>query len=171
MTEKHDPLMEKLLRFSRLSPDQRATVLRAAALFLLTEGGLRVMGFRRWKALAEHLFLPVRPHQVLGPNAQFETAGRIVRAVRSVELHGPVTPNCLERSMVLWILLRRAGIEGELHVGARKNGSRLEAHAWVELRGKVLNDSTDVHKHYTRFDAPIASVEAGSRAAGEEALH
>src|SRR5258706_10193270 len=67
--------------------------------------------------------------------------------------------------MVLWWLLRRAGIAGELHIGGRKSGPRFEAHAWVELEGKVLNDSADVHIHYARFDAPIAASEANSGAA------
>ena len=67
--------------------------------------------------------------------------------------------------MVLWWLLRRAGIAGELHIGGRKSGPRFEAHAWVELEGKVLNDSADVHIHYARFDAPIAASEASSGAA------
>lgn len=171
MTLGHDPLTEKWRRFSRLSPDQRATVVRAAVLFLLTEAGLRAMGFRRWKKLVEHLLAPERPPQALELDAQFEIARNIVRAVRSAELHGPVTPNCLERSMVLWFLLRRVGIEAELHIGARKNGTHLEAHAWAELGGQVLNDNSDVHKHYARFDAPIAAAEGDSRAAGEAATH
>ena len=159
----HDPLTEKVRRFLRLPPAQRATVLRAASLFLLTRVGLRAMGFRRWKELIGRLLVPGRPAQDVEPAAQFEIATQILRAVKSVELHGPLTPNCLERSMVFWFLLRRAGVDGQLHIGARKNGSRLEAHAWVELAGQVLNDTTDVHQHYARFDAPIAAAEADSR--------
>ena len=90
---------------------------------------------------------------------------RIVRDVRSAELHGPASPNCLVRSMTLWCLLRRAGIEGELHIGARKEGERFQAHAWVELGGQVLNDGAEVHQHYSRFDAPIAAAAAKPRAA------
>jgi hypothetical protein len=87
----------------------------------------------------------------------------ITNAASSAEHHGLGTPNCLERSLTLWWLLRREGIEGELHFGARKSESRFEAHAWVELRGIVLNDSPTVHKHYARFDAPIATESEGSR--------
>ena len=58
--------------------------------------------------------------------------------------------------MTLWWLLRSAGIDGELHIGARKKDAKFEAHAWVELKGTVLNDSPDIHEHYTRFDAPVA---------------
>jgi hypothetical protein len=156
-------------RFRKLPPSQRSLVLRAMALLPLTEAGLRLMGFRRWKKLVERLSRPVPQRRILEGADQQAMAERISRAVRSAERHGPRAPNCLERSLTLWWLLRRHGIEGELHVGARKSESRFEAHAWVELRGLVLNDSPNVHKHYARFDAPIASAEAGSHAAGEAA--
>jgi hypothetical protein len=58
----------------------------------------------------------------------------------------------------LWWMLRRQGIHGELHIGARKQGGRFEAHAWVELDGRILNDDVGVHQHYARFDAPIAAT-------------
>ena len=72
--------------------------------------------------------------------------------------------------MTLWWLLRRDGVAGELHIGARKQGERLEAHAWVELAGIVLNDTAEVHHHYSRFDAPIAG-EANARDAGKAGSH
>ena len=123
----------------------------------LSGAGLRVMGFRRWKQLIVR-FLSTAPRtRIRETQAQLETAQRITRAVQSAEWHGLGKPNCLERSLTLWWLLRRDGIDGELHIGARKNGSQFEAHAWVELAGEVLNDGADVHKHYARFDAPIAA--------------
>jgi len=115
------------------------------------------MGFRRWKRLMELISASDARGRLLEASAQLEMAERIAGTVRSAELHGLGSPNCLERSLTLWWLLRRAGIEGEMHVGARKNDSRFEAHAWIELRGVVLNDSPEVHKHYARFDAPIAA--------------
>lgn len=142
-------------------------ILRAALLLPLTEIGLRLFGFRRWKELIEKFFLPAASLPSLPSDLQRETALRAARAVRSVELHGPTQPNCLERSMTLWWLLRRDGVDGELHIGARKEGGRFEAHAWVELGGQVLNDSTEVHHHYARFDAPIAAAVEESHAAGK----
>jgi hypothetical protein len=123
----------------------------------LTKVGLRTMGFQRWKQLIEHFSSSARGMGILEPAYQLEMAVRITRAAHSAERHGLGTPNCLERSLTLWWLLRREAIEGELQIGARKIESRFEAHAWVELRGLVLNDSPDVCKHYARFDAPIAA--------------
>jgi len=162
MSETRETLTGKWRRFRKRPVEDRALILRALLALPLTGIGLRVFGFRRWKEFMEGFSLPRRTSFSLESATQFEIAGRAVRAIRSVELHGPATPNCLERSMVLWWLLRREGIAGELHIGARKSGPRFEAHAWVELGGKVLNDSAEVHNHYARFDAPIAASEETS---------
>jgi hypothetical protein len=167
MIEGHDPLPEKWRRFRQRPPEDRVLILRAAMILPLTEIGLRLFGFRRWKGLIEKFSLPARLPASLPADAQRETALRAVRAVRSVELHGPANPNCLERSMTLWWLLRRNGVDGELHLGARKESGRFEAHAWVELGGQVLNDGAEVHQHYARFDAPLAAALTEPRAAGK----
>jgi hypothetical protein len=70
---------------------------------------------------------------------------------------------CLERSIVLWWLLRSRGIPVELLVGARKQGKRFEAHAWVEFEGTVLSDDAEVHDHFVPFDRPIISGESAPR--------
>jgi hypothetical protein len=165
MTEGRKTLPEKWRGFRNRPPEERTLILRAMALLPLTAIGLRLFGFRRWKELIERFSLQRQTLPAADLAMQFEFADRAVRAVRSVELHGPANPNCLERSMTLWWLLRRDGIDGELHIGARKEGGQLKAHAWVELGGQVLNDSAEIHNHYARFDAPIAAAEdASSRA-------
>lgn len=169
MSRRHDPLLEKWRRFRRRPPEDRALILQAAVLLPLTQIGLRRFGFQRWKELIEKFSLASRPPQNLPADLQRESTSRAVRAVRSAELHGLTKPNCLERSMTLWWVLRRDGIEGELHIGARKADGQFEAHAWVELGGQVLNDGDDVHHHYARFDAPIAAAVDDLRAAGKAA--
>lgn len=158
MTQVDEPLSDKWRRFRKRPSNERALILRTMALLPMTEIGLRWFGFRWWKEVIEHFSLSAQVPHTLPLALQREMAGTAVRAVRSVELHGPVTPNCLERSMTLWWLLRSEGIEGELHIGARKEGEVFQAHAWVELGGQVLNDSPEVHNHYARFDAPIAAA-------------
>ncbi|MGH9680408.1 MAG: lasso peptide biosynthesis B2 protein [Candidatus Acidiferrales bacterium] len=152
----HDPMRERWRRFRKRPRAERVLILQAMAVLPLTGMGLRILGFRRWKKLMDRFSAVPLSARAMDSTEQVETAGRVVRAVRSAELHGLGTPNCLERSLTLRWLLRRQGIGGELHIGARKNGSRLEAHAWVELDGQVLNDTPEVHIHYSRFDAPIA---------------
>jgi hypothetical protein len=171
MTEGHQPLWEKLRRFRKRPPEDRINILRAALILPLTELGLRLFGFQRWKNLIEKFSLPAHLSQSLPADVQRETAICAVRAVRSVELHGPTRPNCLERSMTLWWMLRRAGVKGELCIGARKEIGRFEAHAWVELGGQVLNDGAEVHEHYVRFGTPIIAVAGESQAADKTGSH
>jgi hypothetical protein len=156
MNEGHETLPGKWRRFLARPAEDRALILRAMVLLPLTGIGLRVFGFRRCQQWMEKVSNTKNSLYELEPSAQLDVATRVVRAIRSAELHGFATPNCLQRSMILWGLLRREGIRGELHIGARKTGAHLEAHAWVELDGRVLNDHAEVDRHYARFDAPIA---------------
>ena len=169
MMSAHESVWTKCLRFRKLPSAERKLVLHAMLFLALTRAGLRCVGFRRWKQTIEYFLRVVPGRRGLEPAAQLVIAEGIARAARSAERHGPAAPNCLERSLALWWLLRREGIDAELHIGASKSESRFEAHAWVELGGVVLNDTADVHSHYARFDAPIAAAEAESRAAGEAA--
>jgi|SRR5579864_462002 len=70
---------------------------------------------------------------------------------------GLVRGNCLSRSVALCWLLRRRAIPAQLRIGARKNGNQLEAHAWVEVAGRAVNDSDDVRTRYAPFAGPITS--------------
>lgn len=167
MNEEPEPLPEKWSRYRNRPPEDRTLILRAALILPLTEIGLYLFGFRRWMELLEKFSLTARPPQALPAELQRETALRAARAVRSAELHGPTHPNCLERSLTLWWILRRNGVDAELHIGARKEGGKFEAHAWVELAGHVLNDGAEVHRHYSRFDAPIAAAVAESHRDGK----
>jgi hypothetical protein len=167
MNEGHEPLPELWRRFRKRPPEDRILILRAALILPLTEIGLRLFGFRRWKELIEKFSQPAQLSQSLSEDMQREKALRAVRAVRSVELHGPTNPNCLERSMTLWWMLRRDAVDAELRIGARKESGRFEAHAWVELSGQVLNDGAEVHQHYARFDGPNAAAVTGPHAANK----
>jgi hypothetical protein len=61
--------------------------------------------------------------------------------------------------LVLWRQLGRRGIAADLRIGARKEGGRFEAHAWVEMGSVVLNDSDATHMHYAPFDGSILTLE------------
>jgi hypothetical protein len=87
--------------------------------------------------------------------AELAEARRISQLVSVATKHGVYPATCLSRSLVLWFLLRREGIEGSLCLGTRKEAGRFEAHAWVELAGVVLNDSEDVRLRYAAFDRAV----------------
>ncbi|MGB6199787.1 MAG: lasso peptide biosynthesis B2 protein [Candidatus Acidiferrales bacterium] len=128
----------------------------------LTAVALRVLGFPRWRGTLEK-YAANAPAAAGDAASRLALAREVTRLAQKAERHGPLRPSCLERSLVLWWLLRRRGLPAELRIGARKEGARFDAHAWVELDGEVLNDSDTVRKHYARFDGPIASADGGSR--------
>ncbi len=88
-------------------------------------------------------------------------SGDEVQAIRTaVEIaarHTPVRPTCLTRSVTLWWLLGRRGIESTVRIGVRAVDGLLEAHAWVERGGQVVNDRKDVGEEFAAFDGrPLA---------------
>lgn len=54
---------------------------------------------------------------------------------------------CLHRSAVTTSMLRRHGINAELVIASRR--LPFQAHAWVEVEGRVVNDRPDVQEIYT----------------------
>ncbi len=71
----------------------------------------------------------------------FERARGLARLVEIAAARSPLRARCLERSLALSKMLRARGIDHELHVGVRKEGAALEAHAWVECGGHSLDPS------------------------------
>jgi len=68
---------------------------------------------------------------------------------------------CLEKSLALWWLLGRQGIACEVRIGARKQGGKFEAHAWLERDGVAINEPQQEHRHYAAFDAAFPLQSSG----------
>jgi hypothetical protein len=62
--------------------------------------------------------------------------------------HGLYRATCLRKSLLVWWLLRKDGIQSNICFGVRIIDSTLEAHAWVEWGGMVINDAVNVREHY-----------------------
>jgi len=77
-----------------------------------------------------------------------------------------VGAQCLCRSMALWFLLRRRGVDAELVVGALPAGSGpLQAHAWVEVEGQPVGDAPDVRQQFGSFGLSLPRLRAESASA------
>lgn len=83
--------------------------------------------------------------------AELAEARQLSWAVNAAARRVPFRTACLSRSLALLRLMRGAGIRGELVLGARKSGEEFGAHAWVEYRGELVNDSPDVGERYRAF--------------------
>ena len=77
------------------------------------------------------------------------------RAAEAVMKRAPVTFTCLERSLVVWWLV---GGDDASHIQfgvAAKEGSAPTFHAWVEMDGVPINDTTDVATRYLPLTTPV----------------
>jgi len=146
----------------RLSGFERGVALEAAVALTVTWAGLRLVGFRRWKRVLAWLAPTIAETSSAQGARQHESARVISRVEESVARHLFIRSNCLERSLVLWWLLRVRGISADLRIGARKDADRFEAHAWVELGGEVISSGNDAHLHFVPFEGPLISMESRS---------
>lgn len=137
----------------QLSGADRWLLVQASLALPLVALGLRCFGLRRLQARLQQ-----GPPILLRSDdrrTDLDRAWATARLVQAAARYGLFRLNCLPQSLVLWWLLRRQGLPGELHIGVRPEPSRLEAHAWVELQGLVLNDSEDVARRFAPFPREI----------------
>ena len=111
---------------------------------------LRMFGYNRTQAM-QRRFIPAHPTPATPPGDPESYARDMRRLVRQVRDRSPLPGACLSRSLVLWWLLRRRGMEVELCIGARLEGGRFQAHAWVERQGYPINAGKRARERYAPF--------------------
>jgi hypothetical protein len=139
--------MNRLTKLKSLSPIEWQILIASSVLLPLVALSLKLVGFKRTqvfigdpisiysKAFSSKPKMPV-------------LARKIARMVPVAANYGLHRSSCLEKSLVLWWLLKRKGIEAQLRIGVQKEGSVFGAHSWLELDGKVLIDSEDTVQRY-----------------------
>jgi hypothetical protein len=154
-------MWEPLRRFSSLDSEARGIFLRAAILLPVIAVNLRVRGFRATQeSLLRFLAHPrlVSREGSTDPRLAFERTRITARMINAAGRHAWPGSTCLEKSLALWWLLRRQGIESELRIGARKLDGKFEAHAWVERERIAVNEPQEGHRHYAPFNESLSSV-------------
>jgi hypothetical protein len=121
--------LRTIARLCEATRTDRALLLRALGMLAYVRVGLTCLPLPR---LRERLARPNRAPAVAAGAVPIADAVR--RAARWVP-----GARCLEQALAAHTLLRRHGHPAELRIGAaRSPDGRLEAHAWVELHGRVL---------------------------------
>ncbi len=93
--------------------------------------------------------------------AAVELARHLAEPVALVAGRKVIGSLCLGRSLVLWFLLRRRGIDAELVIGAQAPvDGHLPAHAWVEVQGIPVNDEPDVRTRFGSFGLSLPRLTA-----------
>ena len=152
-------MWQPLQRYSGLDSQSQRIFWRAAILLPLVRASLRIRGYNQtYSSLQKRL-----RSDVPAPLAQFtmqEEARKTCRMVHAAMRYSPLKFTCLEESLTLWFLLRKQGICSRLRIGVRKTNEKFEAHAWVELAGKALNQPEHLHRHYAAFDKEFSEPPA-----------
>jgi Transglutaminase-like superfamily len=121
---------------------------------------LKSRGLKRTAAL-----LAERSDRPLGMSDR-NTATAMADAVSLVAGRKVVGALCLGRSLLLWFLLRRRGMDAALVVGSKGQVDETwMAHAWVELDGHPVNDAADVRDHYGSFGLDLPRLRSSSTGA------
>jgi hypothetical protein len=111
--------------------DERALMLEAAALLPVVKLVQAALPFKRWRSLLTHR----RPPRGSTRFSEQAIAQAVDRARRGV----PGVYKCLPVAYAGHLLLHRHGHASTVQVGvARDAEGKVEAHAWVECRGRVL---------------------------------
>ncbi|MDX1513447.1 MAG: lasso peptide biosynthesis B2 protein [Gammaproteobacteria bacterium] len=148
-------MMRDWEKLKRLSAAEIGILFKAAALFPLVSTGVRIIGLKRMHTLLRWPTSAVAVARDEGSPAR--SAENIARLVRIAAGRGLARPTCLPRALVLWTLLRRHGFEARIRFGVRKSSARMEAHAWVELDGRVINEQQCIANVYAPLEPTAIS--------------
>ncbi len=129
--------MRRVRRLFRLDPADRRLLAEAWVRLFGVTAALRWVGYRRLSR-----WVPaVRQHRARA--ADLVTAQRYASWITVAARRQPFQSLCLAQSMTLHAWLRSEGVASELRIGVVKADAQLAAHAWVELDGVPVNDTTD----------------------------
>lgn len=144
--------------FRALTWRERGLLVESALLVPLIALWMRPLGFRRLRSILTRAApLPVSEGRD-GPGTGEDGRERAVRIARVVDIgsrRGPCKGTCLQRSLALWFLLRRRGVESDLRIGVRRDPEDFAAHSWVELDGFVLNDHQEIGSRFAPLDEAV----------------
>lgn len=76
-----------------------------------------------------------------------QTVTEIVRAVRFASRYVPYA-TCLTQALAARKLLRLYGQSAELKIGVSKSNGEFEAHAWLEIDGRIVLGKQRMHSRY-----------------------
>ncbi len=133
--------MARLNKFLRLPFSEKILFIKAWALLGIIRIGLSLLPF----ITLENLLKTIGP-SIAGVDRQL-SEDRLVWAVAAASRLIPKA-TCLTQALAIQLLLKQSGREAQVHIGVdHGEGGRLDAHAWVESRGKVLYGGSTLSRY------------------------
>lgn len=136
----------KIRKLLRLSPEERGWLLKAYGMMVVVNVGLRCLGFYRvFQLMSRNGGVGRKGSLVLMRETEVDRIWRVVDIARRNHF---CRVQCLHRSLVVYWLLKSAGVGVSLCIGVQKEGGVLKAHAWVEHRGQMVGEPAYVQQVY-----------------------
>ena len=130
--------MERFRKFLFLPAPDRNLLVRATLFVGAIRLGLWLMPFRT----SRRLLLKMTRKTNSRPAADQACINRVVWAVTLASRYVP-RASCLTQALAAELMLGRRGQPAHLHIGVAKGErGRFEAHAWVEVEGRVVIGSS-----------------------------
>ena len=124
--------MTRLNKFLRLSFSEKILLARIWVLLAITRSGLSLLPFTTLRKV----LTAISPLIARGGETWSEDL--LVWAVGAASRYVPRT-TCLAQALTAQLFLKQSGRQASLHIGVTgPEEGRLNAHAWVESRGKVI---------------------------------
>lgn len=126
--------MNKLLKLIKVSKSERSLLVSAFVSLNLIRLGLFMLPFSKLLKLIEII------NNFLSKERKDKVdIAQILHAVHTSNYYVLGNSKCLAKALTTQTLMKVHGYSSELKIGvAKENGSSLQAHAWVEHRGKVI---------------------------------
>lgn len=90
------------------------------------------------------------PNIVRSPEIDLSSIKKTADKINIVAQGMQLTSPCLCKSILCYLLLNKKHGEIQLKIGVK--GYPFEAHAWIEYKGEVINDSLENVQKYVVFD-------------------
>jgi hypothetical protein len=133
----------------------------AVLLLPLIHFGLIMIGYSRLQRLLE-ILAPLRSGNRLISEAEIIERGQEISHIVSIaSQRGSYKATCLRLSLLVWWFLRLENICSEIRFGVRMIDRKLEAHAWVEYCGVIINDSPIVCEQYRVLQNVLPTTKLG----------
>mgnify|MGYP002713313733 CR=1 FL=1 len=119
-------------------------ILEAWVILAWVDLRISATGYKAWR----HYFNMSGEGHQSDSNPSSDMLRAIVNSSETAARHHWRKMNCLRRCIAQQRMLLRREIPTTLHVGVKKEGGRVKAHAWLSSQQRVINDSEDVTQRY-----------------------
>ncbi|MFT5452582.1 MAG: hypothetical protein ACI9N9_002075 [Enterobacterales bacterium] len=145
-------MKNKINKIIALSFDEWSLLFQILLLLPVVALMLTIFGYKRCQQFMRH-FIFVKSIYSRSCDSQDDRIRIVYRMVNIVVRYGPYSENCLKRSLLLWWLLARDGIDSEIIFGVNDNlNQKFSAHAWVRCNGKDLFDQVHDNNNYVALN-------------------